>query len=120
MRNITELDSIAKYYQGLYKEAGTFKDFTGGVRDVVGAGSTMLNALAKYVALPTLLGLPLTAATAGAAASAISSPKAIAENADKYVLRSALDAEIAVMERKIADELTRRAKPTDKPYDRFV
>jgi hypothetical protein len=84
------------------------------------AGSAIVQTGAKFVLLPILLGVPAAAATAGVLASKVSSPEALAKNAEKYILQSALDSEIAVLERQLADEELRRSKQKVKKYDRFV
>lgn len=122
MKTYEDLIKIYESYDALYKQAAastvinslnTAQKVTDAVKDVGLVGL-------KATIIPTLLGIPLTAAALGAGASAVSSPYALSENADKYIVRSALDSEIAVMERKIAEELVKRGQVKEKKYDRFV
>lgn len=122
MQFMKELKDIESYYTTkLVKEASKDKfDLTGKIKDIIDAGTKLTNFGFKYVGAPVLLGIPASAVTLGTMASKVGSPEALAKNADKYVLRSALDAEIATMERKIADRMLRRNTVDSKKYDRFV
>jgi hypothetical protein len=68
--------------------------------------------------------IPISAVLSAVIAKNVTSPEALAENADKYVLLNTLDTEIAVLNRKIAAEELRREELKNKnkkeAYDRFV
>ena len=109
--NSTWCDRLNTY--SLYKTAGLVSeagDMLGRILDTAkGAGKTLL------YTTPVLAGL-------GAIAyNKITTPKALADNADKELLKATLDKEIAVWERYIADEKERLEKETTtKKYDRFI
>lgn len=77
---------------------------------------------AKNVIKPAAWTLPITASLLAVAANRMTAPHVVAKNADKRVLLNALDTEIAVLRRQIAEEEERRAtlEQTDKKYDRFI
>jgi hypothetical protein len=68
--------------------------------------------------------IPISAVLTAVMAKNITSPEALAENSDKYLLLNTLDTEIAVLNRRIAAEELRREelknKNDKKAYDRFV
>ena len=97
----------------LHKEANLIAEtgsFLSRILDTAkGAGKTLL------YATPVLAGL-------GAVAyNQITTPKALAKNVDKELLKATLDKEIAVWERYIADEKEKLRKDNkEKKYDRFI
>lgn len=122
MINLEKLTKITETYTTLYKEAATstVKDALAIADSTTKMGGRAIDYASKVFIAPTALSVPVGAAVIGALASKLSSPEVLAKNADKYVLRAALDAEIAVMKRRIADELAQQNKVKNKKYDRFV
>ena len=119
------LNEIYNSYNKLYKEAaaGTAASIMGALdatNKIIDAGKDIGSVAFKAYVAPLLLSAPFTAGAASIVASKMTSPEALAANADKYILRAALDSEIAVMERKIAEEELRRQKTKEKKYDRFI
>lgn len=102
----------------LRKEAGITDTVTKSAENAVKGG---WNVFKDWVLKPSILTVPITATTLGVLASKLGSPQALAETSEKQVLKAALDTEIAVMERRIAEEVLKRAqKNIVKKYDRFV
>lgn len=126
MKTYEDLIKIYESYDALYKQAaatGTAAAITGALKatDAVTDKTKSLAGLAfKTTILPSLIGIPVTAGAAGIITSAITSPHALSETADKRIIKAALDSEIAVMERKIAEEILARQQAKEKKYDRFV
>jgi hypothetical protein len=98
---------------GLNKNANWFKDLTGFLEKTVNAGKET----AKTLAFTT----PVLAGLVALGYNKITSPKALADNVDKELLKATLDKEIAVWERYIADERERLNRENkEKKYDRFI
>lgn len=98
---------------GLSKQANWLKDLTNVLDKTFAVGKETVKTLAFTT--PVLAGL------AALGYNKITSPEALAKNADKELLKATLDKEIAVWERYIADErekLNRENK--EKKYDRFI
>lgn len=113
MYDIDTLKEIENRWSGLVKEAGTIKDVTSTGKDIV-------NIAWNKIVTPMLLTVPAMAVLSGIAYSNLTSPKALAENADKLALQNALDTEIAVKTREIADLMHKQNIEKTKKYDRFV
>ena len=117
---LTELEKIAHSWRDiedlkwLKKEAGVFsgigKAVSGAAKGVWEVGKT------------TALALPALGGLGAILYNRITTPKALAEVADKELLNATLDKEIAVWERYIEDEEARRnnGDTENKKYDRFV
>lgn len=113
MHNIKELQQIIESWEILEKEAGTVKDITETGKSIVDFGWNKL-------VIPSLIAIPALSILGGMAYSNLTSPKALAKNADKLALQNALDTEIASKKREIADILQKRRVEKEKKYDRFV
>lgn len=110
---INTLKEIECRWSSLEKEAGVAKDLTD-------TGKTIVDTAWNKILTPMLLSIPAMAVLGGIAYSNLTSPKGLAENADKLALQNALDTEIAVKTREIADIMHKRKLDKSKKYDRFV
>lgn len=106
----------------LMKEANGWTDFLKKLLDIPTALGKAAIETAKNSAGALAVSIPVTAALSAAAYQKITSPKALADSADKQLLKNSLETEIAYYKRKIAEEELRRSTDVikDKQYDRFV
>ena len=115
-----ELKDIQKYWESntIYKEAGALDKALSLVGKGIGGGIKFV----KDDILKTLLvAAPVSAVLTAVAYNKLKSPTVIAKNMDKRLLVNALDTEIAIARRQIAEiESRANKKSDDKPYDRFV
>ena len=117
IEKLKEINQQWEYYgkpQGLNKQANElFKFLSNALSNTYVAG--------KDIAKTLMFATPLIAGLGALGYNKITSPKALAKNVDKELLKATLDKEIAVWERYIADERERLNNTNkDKKYDRFI
>jgi hypothetical protein len=123
------LDGLADYWETKYIEKQAAFSLTGLLKDtgnLIKGGFDALKSGADFakdnIVKPAAWSVPIASALLAIAVNRMKSPHIVAKNADKRVLLNALDTEIAVMRRQIAEEEDRRATidKANKKYDRFI
>lgn len=114
MKDITKLQNIQNRWGSLSKEAGILKDITD-------TSKTVTETVWDKLLVPHILSVPALAILGGLAYNSITRPKALSEAADKLALQNALDTEIAIARREIADKEEKNSREENsKKYDRFI